>query len=458
MVEPGETRGGVAPEEVEYVRYRCNAFQDRIAEALATEKKIVGVFGGWRSGKTDYVALEHVVKRQLYENGDVVHLIAANTYGQLFDSTLKVLYEKLDALSIPRIPQTIPKAARPFSLFIWNGDRWVEFLCRSMENISIVAGTTLGSAWLDEVWNTEKWTYELVHSRLSDKDSRHLQLVLTTTKDEPMHWMYTEIVQRATAGARDEIELVEGTTYDNEQNLVAGYIRGLKATLDPRIFARFVENKWIALAAGEMFYNFDRNLHMDSIEIDRAAPIIVSSDFNVAPMCWSVWQSPAGRELVCVDQLKIDFDADTELAAREIVARYPWASDYVWCGDATGRARSTKSKRSDYEIIQDVFREERKNLELRVPRSNPSVRDSANAVNSLLRSKDDRVRMYFDRDRCPDVILSVEGARYRPGTLEKDDSADADPHRRDKTHFADTVRYVAAALFPLNKPATWKAV
>jgi len=442
--------------DVERVRYRRNPLQRRIKFALETEKKIVGVFASWRSGKTDYVALEHCIRRQAYDNGGVLHLIAANTYGQLIDSTLRALYDKLELMGIPHVPRNLPKSHRPFNVFVWNGDRWVEFACRSMDNFDMVAGMTFGSIWLDEVWKTEKWTYELAISRLSDKRSRHLQMVLTTTKDEPEHWMYTDIVQLLDLGrimeggvkASEVIELVEGTTYENEWNLAPGFIRTLRATLDPKMFSRYVENKWVSAAAGQMFYEFDRAIHMKTLPVEEYLPLIVSSDFNIDPMCWSIWQMPKGERLNCVDQLKMDFDADTETATKEILNRYPRVRHFVWTGDASGRARSTKSKSSDYQIIRATVEAAGRTIELRVRQSNPSVRDSANAVNGMLKNAEGKARMFFDRTKVPDAILSVEGAKYKPGTLEKDDSADRDPSSRVKTHFADTVRYVADAFFP----------
>jgi hypothetical protein len=88
-------------------------------------------------------------------------------------------------------------------------------------------------------------------------------------------------------------------------------------------------------------------------------------------------------------------------------------------------------------------------LEFHIPRSNPSIRDSANAVNARLSDTNGNPRLFLDGEKCPDVILSIEGAAYKPGTLFKDDSTDRKPNSKVKTHFADTVRYLVHGLYPI---------
>jgi hypothetical protein len=100
-------------------------------------------------------------------------------------------------------------------------------------------------------------------------------------------------------------------------------------------------------------------------------------------------------------------------------------------------------------------RANRLQLEFNVDLANPSIRDSANAVNARLKNGKGQANIFFDEQKCPDVILSVEGCSYKPGTTEKDESKDRDPKSRVKTHFGDTVRYIVNQLFPLRHQSTW---
>ncbi len=438
-----------------------NPFQKRIKTALETNKKIVACFGGWGSGKTDYAAIEHVFKRQLYGNSQGLHLIAANTYSQLIDSTLRPLYSRAKEFGIPIEPKELPQGHRPFNIELYNGQGWTTFLCRSMENINTIAGLTLSSAWCDEMWDTEKWSFDLILSRLRDKKSKHLQLLLTSNTTDPEHYLFTDIVQKWELNQktkdglypRDFIEIVYGTTYDNQRNVPKDYISAMATTLDPAMFDRFILSKWVSIGQGKMFYKFSRekNISKDRLIYEPNLPLLVSSDFNVSPMCWSIWQQHKDV-LWCIDQIMIAKDADTETACKELYGRYSNIKHLTWFGDASGESSSTKSQNSDYDIIRRFFRtKEGIELTMKVPKANPSIRDSANAVNTKLENAKGEIGILFDPISCPDVILSVEGTSYRPGTSEKDDSKDRDPKAKIKTHFGDTTRYIVNTLFPIRK-------
>ena len=132
-----------------------------------------------------------------------------------------------------------------------------------------------------------------------DIRSKYLQFIITSNTDEPSHWLYTDIVQKYEFNIkpengllpRDLIEIVYGTTFDNKKNLPANYIEGLATSLDPKLYQRFVECKWVSLVQGKMFYQFDWEINIPKRELkyDRHLPLLVSSNFNIDPMCWSVW-------------------------------------------------------------------------------------------------------------------------------------------------------------------------
>lgn len=403
--------------EYETIRYKRNHFQTKLVKALRTEKLIIGCFASWRTGKTDCLGLEHVIRRQLYDNADCLHLIAANTYTQLLDSTLRGLFEKLQLLGIPSVPEKLPRSGRPFSLQIWNGEKWVEFLCRSMDNFDIVSGVTLGSVWLDEVWATEKWTLDLAKSRLSDRKSKHLQLVISSTKDEPDHWMYTDIVEpyeqnRDLDGrsARDLIEIVEGTTYDNKQNLSDGYIELQRSTLEPRLIERFIENKWVSTVTGRAYPYLDGDIHIRPFTFNSSLPVILCLDFNVDPGVWEMGQDkyPIEQENGKFTEGTIFFDeiwqratdiwkmcAEAKIRLTKLCGDEERARKHkiIFYGDYQhGTGRGQNATASSWEIVQTQFRDW--NAEYR-RRSNPRIVDRVNATNSRMRSSDGRVRLAY---------------------------------------------------------------
>lgn len=406
------------PPEIE-VRYKLNDFQNKVLAALETEKRIVACFAGWRTGKTDSVSILHVIRRQLYDNPDCLHLIAANTYSQLIDSTLRSLFAKLDLLGIPHVPEVLPRAGSPPTLRIFNGEKWVEFLCRSMENFDTVAGVTLGSVWLDEVWATEKWTFDLALSRLSDKKSKHLQMVLTTTKDEPTHWMYTDLVERIRRNEPQEdgrvpadfIEIVEGRTDENRTNLVDGYIEQQLATIEPRLAKRFIYNEWVSTLDGLCYPYYDPALHQSERPFDPRQPLCLCLDFNTNPGIWLLAQdSPEFTyclgEIVLrnTDVFKMCGEAKRRIA--DLLGAHATKHRILIYGDHQhGTARGLSAVSSSWQLVRDEFKGY--SVEFR-HKSNPRIADRLNATNSRHRNAKGAVRFGHSAS-CVELRKDYEG-------------------------------------------------
>ena len=159
-------------------------------KAITSPKKIVALFGGVGCGKTDCGSLFSPLRKIKENDPGVLGLIAANTYTQLLDSTIRNFYRKLSDWNIPVDPEEPPSTARPFNINIHNGRGWVEILCRSLETYKLLSGTELGWAWLDEVWLTKQEAWNLVQARLRDMRAGNIQALLTTTPDDPSSWLY----------------------------------------------------------------------------------------------------------------------------------------------------------------------------------------------------------------------------------------------------------------------------
>lgn len=447
------------------LRYERNAFQRRVHDGLALNKRITAIFASWRSGKTDYLSLEHVIRRQLYGNPDVLHCIAANTYSQLLDSTLRALFAWIHRLEIHSVPEELPRHAHPFSLKLWNDDqnKWVEFLCRSMENFDIIAGATLGSIWLDEVWGTERWTLDLAKSRLSDKRSRYLNLVLSSTKDEPDHWMYTDIVEPYSRNelledgirAHDLITIIEGKTEDNKRNLADGYIALQRATLEPRLYQRYIDNQWVTTATGRAYPYYSPG-HVTNVAFSDRFPVIVVCDFNIDPCIWGIGQDRKGfchahdevalrntdlRKMCAETQLRlIKLFRDTGLDDAEATRRAK-SHRTIFYGDYTSaHRRDVSATESSWSIIKTQFRDW--NCEYRL-RANPRIVDRVNAFNSRMQSTSGVV--YFTiSPKCVELKKDLE-------IVSMDDLRKNKSECGDRTHASDGWGYREWYEHPLEQ-------
>jgi hypothetical protein len=105
-------------------------------------------------------------------------------------------------------------------------------------------------------------------------------------------------------------------------------------------------------------------------------------------------------------------------------------------GDATGGRLQTAGT-TDYRIIEKFLRREGfEHVELRVPASNPSVRERVELVNSsLLSAAGDSI--LFISPKCKELIADLEEVTFKPDSIIIDKTRD--PKR---THLSDALGYL----------------
>lgn len=431
------------------VEFRAHPYQLRI---LKSDKRLTFAGCGVGAGKTECGILWALLRCKETPEG-VIGMIAANTYGQLFDATLRKVFKALAAFGVPHRPSELPRSRSPFTLEVWNGTHWVEILCRSMESYENLSGVEIGWFWLDEVWQTAEAAYKLIIARLRDPRMRNRGL-LTTTLDDPGSWMYEEFVSRHSP---DTQEIVYAPTEVNRANLGDEYIAELLRSYSDREADRMLGAKWVSLTGATIYYAFNRELHVtDDAEFDPALPILWSHDFNIGqgkPMSSCLCQikkgetekpGPDGKavvrpELHVFDELVLE-SSDTNDAVDEFKARR-WHGEQKAVriyGDAAGRAKDTRSKRTDYEILRAAgFGEQL------VPPANPPIRDRHNVVNALLKSASGDVRLRVHR-RCKTLIKGLEVVKLRSGAQYLEEE-------RKEQHVTTALGYLAHKEFPIKR-------
>lgn len=408
--------------------YLARPHQHRV---LSSRKRIVLLGGGVGSGKTDVGAVWALAKALAWP--EALGLIAANTYNQLVDSTLRNLYRKVEAYGLQVQPAELPRAPRPFTLKLSNGRRQIDILCRSMENFEALSGLEIGWYWLDEVWQTQRAAFDLVNARLRDARCGEPQGLLTTTLDEPSSWLYDVFVENH----RDELyDVIYARTTDNLKNLPPGYLDLLKRTYDPHLFARMVEARWVSLSRGRIYYQFDRQDHVRPLTVDPALPLAWSHDFNLNPMS-SVVAQIKGEEVRVLDEIVLETSSTPEVIA-EFKARggcrHP--AGVVVYGDAAGRAGDTRGKTSDYQLLRQAGF-----LHQKVPQANPALRDRHNAVNTRLKNAGGQVHLFID-PKCRTLIKGLETTAYKPGS-----HLEAESYEQ---HVTTALGYLVHREFPLR--------
>lgn len=408
--------------------YRARPHQYQV---LKSGKRIILLGGGVGSGKTDVGSIWSLRKALAWPES--LGLIAANTYSQLADSTLRNFYRKVETYGLRVQPSELPRTGRPFTLKVHNGRRWIEILCRSMDKFETLSGLEIGWYWLDEVWQTPRAAFDLVNARLRDSRCGQPQGLLTTTLDEPSSWLYDVFVDKKD---EDLCEVIYARTTDNLKNLPPGYLDLLKRTYDSRLFARMVEAKWVSLSKGRVYHQFDRREHVRPLTLDPNLPLCWSHDFNINPMS-SLAAQIKGREVRIVDEIVLETSSTPEVIAEFRARGYDrHPAGVVIYGDAAGRAGDTRSTISDYQLLRQAGFTVQK-----VPIANPSLRDRHNTVNTRLKNAGGQVGLFIDPG-CKVLIKGFETTGYKPGSHLEAESFEQ--------HITTALGYLVHREFPLR--------
>lgn len=387
-------------------------------EVLAATEPLVFLGGGVGTGKTDTGSLW--VLHQLRQTPPgCLGLICANTYGQLFDSTLRNLYRNFAAWGVEVEPASLPRQRRSLNLQVRVGEHWVEVLCRSLETWESLSGIEVGWWWADETWQTRFQAIQVLQARLRDRRMPHRQALMTTTLDDPSSWMYGMFVERYNG---EVMRVIYATTQDNAHNLPPGFIEMLKATYSARMYERMVLARWVAEDRNRVYGTFDRRDHEEpEVVHDPRRPVCWSLDFNIAagkPMSSllaQVWKGPGPdgtirEELHVFDEIVLETTSTAAVIAEFQARPWPIRPDQVIIyGDAAGHQHDSRGRHTDFSLLAEAgFTRQR------VPSRNPPIRERHNIVNALLRNAggDIRVRVH---PRCKTLLKGLETVQLKPG-------------------------------------------
>jgi hypothetical protein len=219
------------------------------------------------------------------------------------------------------------------------------------------------------------------------------------------------------------------------------YYERLKASYGENFYQQEVLGKYLNLHAGRVYYAFERATHVQECELDAAAPLLWSWDFNINPMASVICQR-SGDVVYVLDEIVLETSSTPEVCD-EFLSRYEKHRGGVRVyGDVSGNRSNTLTGTSDYDYIRK-FLAERPELNGRVlvAVTNPQVRDRLNLVNARLRNAKGEVRLWVHK-KCRELIKDFEMVTYKPDSGQIDKERDS---RR--THLSDALGYLLYSEF-----------
>ena len=223
-----------------------------------------------------------------------------------------------------------------------------------------------------------------------------------------------------------------------------GFISNEASRMSPAMFRALYGAEWLDFNLLPA-YDYDREIHMsDEWEYDPELQLHVSCDFNVDPMAW-VLGHVKGNQAWAFDEIIIEGGARTIDACQEVIRRYPDRKTHMAVfGDRSGNSRDTRSKRTDYDQIRDLFRAHYHSVDMRQNMANPPVTDRINAFNTKLRAADGTVS-YGLHSRCKRLARDLGRVSLKPGTRDLEKTKD-----KSLTHPSDADGYRIEKLFPVR--------
>jgi len=407
-----------------------------------------GYSGPIGSGKSFALVYESLFLSRM--NPGLLGLVGAPTYQMLRDSTQRSFFE---VLAVEGIDYTFKKQENRLR-FTANGS---EIIFRTMENPERLRGANLAWFALDELTYTREDAWTRILGRLRHPDARRLCGCAVWTP-KGYDWVHQRFIEQRSP----EYKLVQATPKENT-HLPADFYDQLKECYADRFYRQEVLGEYLDIYGGNAYYAFSED-NLREVRYERDLGLCWALDFNVDPMCSVIcqieefrdlsWDRATNRVLRVVDEIVLA-NSNTEAAVEEFIRRtsnlkgFPWPIPLTIYGDASGSSRTTKTGRTDYQVIQDMFKNNHQyRINMRQNTANPAVRDRVNTMNNMLKSVSDQRNVLID-PKCRELIKDLRQVRWHRDAA-GNPTGDLDKSDAQRTHVSDALSYLVAQEWGLR--------
>jgi hypothetical protein len=359
----------------------------------------------------------------------------------LRDATQATLFEILNG---NQIPYEHNKAENTLTM----SDTGSRILFRPVDDFERLRGTNLAWFGLDELTYTQEEAWLRLEGRLRDpKASRVCGFAAWTPKG--YDWVYRKFIARPAP----DVTVILAKVAENRHLLSRDpdFYTRLRDSYDETFYQQEVLGEYLNQNASRVYSAFDPEEHLMDLTLQPRKPLLWALDFNVDPMSSVIVQIKDGRISV-LDEIVLR-RATTRQACQAFLQRFPKHEAGVKVyGDASGYAQQT-SGLSDYDMLEEEFKVASFiDMKLNVPKSNPSVRERINLVNTKLKSASGDIGLLID-PKCKELIMDFQQVCYKGDTGQIDKDRD-----RMRTHASDALGYLVwyecRPLRPIGEQST----
>lgn len=314
-----------------------------------------------------------------------------------------------------------------------------DFILRTMDNPKRIVGYESYRAHVDEIDTLREehalhaWRKIIARNRQRPRGVKApFNRVSAYTTPEGFRFAYRTWVKEKKPG----YEMVQAPTRTNPF-LPPDYIQGLRDSYPPQLIEAYLEGRFVNLASGCVYPDFDRKLNHSPTVANRGEPLHIGLDFNVNKMAAVAFVVRDDAPHAVAELVKV---RDTPTMARMIRERFVEQGHPVCVyPDAAGQNTSSKGASvSDLSILQQA------GLQVLASSANPRVKDRVNSVNALILNDAGVRRLRVNTDACPTFTECLEQQPY-------DENGEPDK-KTGHDHANDGAGYFLHARWPVIKP------
>lgn len=253
-----------------------------------------------------------------------------------------------------------------------------------------------------------------------------------------------EFRTRYMRASANEVDEEAGFSWPSSEIVPEKMLSYARRTMNVKDFDEQFNANW-QTASGGIFHSFDREYNVRPCFYKPSEPILVGSDFNVNPMCWTLCHRN-GNTIEVFDEIFLR-DANTRGTLDVLHNKYrEHRGGFQFYGDATGKARKTSANASDYQQIMNDARFMALGRTVHYLNSNPLKADRFATTNNRLCDGTGTRNVFVD-PLCKHLISDFENRSFKPNSSDPDDSGDVG-------HPSDSIGYLLNRLFPLTSILT----
>lgn len=358
----------------------------------------------------------------------------------------------------------VPFTKRERSFIVYTLPGGARIMCGGFDDPERVKSMPdISGIWFEEASEFDREDFIQANLRMRGETPSYKQFALTFNPILRSNWLFSEFFGGRPEIAEANVSVAQGeysgspllyhhSTYRDNPYLDAEYTQVLQglAKGSATEFQVYEQGLWGSLA-GTVYYSYGAHNLAPGLAYQDGVPLLWTHDFNIGegkPMSSLICQrvrrvddpkhpEQAREVLHVLDEIIID-SADTHDAVTEFRNRLPGRRDVTIYGDAAGRARDTRSKATDYQILAEAGFPRQD-----VPPANPPVRERHNQVNAMLRAADGTVSAFI-HPRCVTLIRGLESVTLKGGAQY------IEVETREQ-HVTTALGYLVTRLFPARR-------